>query len=461
HSQYQRDTQGAFHVRTAQQLSRQDNRQGHLTQHAMQWAYGGLRMGGRSYYALDLSQFSAQQPHRIQLQFHIDPERESVHHAQGSTHYPQLRHMGQSWSKPTVGYVYWQGKRRLVMAVGGGYDTGYEQSNYHQTNQQGAGIYLFDAMTGELLWWASANHRQSTSADVIAATDGDVHHLKYSVVSPIQAIDSNQDGVWDRLYFADLAGQAFRVQLSQSHQAQRPFTAMVQRILNEYRADGLSPRFYHAPSVSAHSNAQGQFLAVAWSSGDYSSLWAKSPVTAHDGVYVLHEPLAKGAISQNDTQALMPLQQLSEQNQSSSRGWFYRYASVAGEIKGIASPYVRQNRLYIPVYRQATASCEPTLGQSELLQLCMPWGVCGGLNATTLPALLPQQVQRITLGQGIWPLQWAMATHEQRLSISQQNGKNANAEFCKTPAGLGHAACLQLQPMAQLRILKWSQANGL
>jgi type IV pilus assembly protein PilY1 len=128
--------------------------------------------------------------------------------------------MGQSWSKPTLGYVNWNGKRKLVMIVGGGYDAGgddgdglkangirtgyagYETYNYKQETSLnsdgtekkiGAGIYMFDADTGDLLWNADSTNNPS---------------LKYSVASQIRSVDRNNDGIIDHIYFGDLAGQA-------------------------------------------------------------------------------------------------------------------------------------------------------------------------------------------------------------------------------------------------------------
>ena len=100
--------------------------------------------------------------------------------------------MGQSWSKPTLTWINWKGTKKLVMLVGGGYDAeglptsitimpettaaeraakqakikyyrGYEYNDYAQTNKIGSGVYMFDALDGSLLWWASANATVHTS----------------------------------------------------------------------------------------------------------------------------------------------------------------------------------------------------------------------------------------------------------------------------------------------------------
>lgn len=70
-----------------------------------QWVYGGLRMGGRSYYALDLTDLdnSVAKP---KVKFHIDPASSSVkrltYDKDGNPQlsekiYDALANMGQSW----------------------------------------------------------------------------------------------------------------------------------------------------------------------------------------------------------------------------------------------------------------------------------------------------------------------------------------------------------------------------
>lgn len=73
-------------------------------------------MGGRSYYALDLTDISSTDNNSVpKLKFRINPS---------ATSSGPLSYMGQSWSKPNITWVNWKGKRKLVMFVGGGYDMG-------------------------------------------------------------------------------------------------------------------------------------------------------------------------------------------------------------------------------------------------------------------------------------------------------------------------------------------------
>ncbi|MEG0407038.1 MAG: hypothetical protein RR563_12395, partial [Acinetobacter sp.] len=253
-----------------------------------QWVYGGMRMGGRSYYALDLTNIDSPK-----LKFHIDPTTGKVYSkaSPNGKKFAPIENMAQSWSKPKLDYVNWQGKRKLVMFVGGGYDAGgdhgdglyannirtgyagYEKYNYPQDNKKGSGVYMFDADTGDLLWYADSTQPTTptdpsegngtvTDETIAHAVNGD---LKYSIATDIKTIDRDNDGVVDHLYFGDLAGQAFRVDFQNDGKADG-FDSQVTKILNLHQADGTSPRFYMAPVFTAHHSAhkkEGADVVVA------------------------------------------------------------------------------------------------------------------------------------------------------------------------------------------------------
>ncbi|EPC8873033.1 PilC/PilY family type IV pilus protein, partial [Acinetobacter baumannii] len=265
-----------------------------ITLKGLQWVYGGLRMGGNSYYALDLADINSPK-----LKFHIDPLNQKVYANDSSTTFEALKYMGQSWSKPTLGYVKFGGQKKLVMFVGGGYDTGYETPAYNQTNGKGAGVYMFDANNGDLLWWSSANASAGGGADAYTQNND----LKYSVVSQINAVDRDSDGLIDHLYFGDLGGQVFRVDLNNNavganaETQKANFATHVVRVLNQHVDDGTSPRFYEMPSFSVHHADSGLLGVVALSSGNRSSplsgvTGTNNPIastSASDGVFVIFD----------------------------------------------------------------------------------------------------------------------------------------------------------------------------
>lgn len=259
--------------------------------------------GGNSYYALDLSDLDTPR-----LKFHIDPVNAKIYKSSTTaTDVTALSHMGQSWSKPTIAYVNFGGEKKLVMFVGGGYDAGYENAAYNQENSKGAGVYMFDANTGDLLWWTSANATALKGAEAYTNASANEINMKYSVVSQINAIDRDNDGLVDHLYFGDLGGQAFRVDLNNNATGNNAsakksnFAKRVVRLFNEHAVSGASPRFYEMPSFSIHDGDNGYVAAVAFSSGNRSSPLSGAAATsgtsnqaglttsAVDGVFVVYD----------------------------------------------------------------------------------------------------------------------------------------------------------------------------
>jgi len=441
-----------------------------------QWVYGGLRMGGRSYYALDLTDLdnSVAKP---KIKFHIDPATSSVKRLgfdkDGKPElktktYTALANMGQSWSKPKLDYINWKGERKLVMFVGGGYDAGgldgdglyengvrtgyagYEYHNYKQaepscstgnlrcsTEKRGSGVYMFDADTGDLLWYADSTNGES-GIDHVKNED-----LKYSVVSEIKTIDRNNDGVVDHIYFGDLAGQAFRIDFKNAGGS--TFDSQVTKILNLHKTDGKSPRFYYMPVFTAHHSAGklegGNIVVASFVSGNKSApllATSDSPTAtgqsnstglSYDAVYALYEydihpngsyypttrtaakTLATSAESAatatpNKTKLRLLTDIINNKTATASKGakidpssgwggWYYPFNKnfteaqketstvTVGEgiVKGITPLVAMEGNLYVTMYDASatgtTSSCGAGVkGDSFTQRLCLPTGVC-------------------------------------------------------------------------------------
>lgn len=356
-----------------------------------QWLYGGLRMGGKSYYSLDLSSVTSTTG-KPKLKFKITPSGTC------STTNP-LGCMGQSWSKPTITWVNWQGKRKLVMLVGGGYDKRYENSvDYSPSGtDEGAGIYMFDADDGSLLWWASANVGATNSAK-----NKSYHaNLNRSVVGGIKAVDRNADGITDHLYFGDLGGQLWRVDLSNHINAGvlgstgEDFAKHVVRILDMSGTD--APRFYSTPTFTIHNSNNTTFGAVSIGSGNLTyPMSAKDNAT--DAVYVIYDKdvarrnlmvlkdsspstelytkdvktSASGGtrlIKNVDGNSSVPL---------SNGGWYY----VPGSSKRILNdPVAIDSDLYVSIFDATkditNVGCSGGVrGESKVSQFCLPFGQC-------------------------------------------------------------------------------------
>lgn len=475
---------------TVKDSGRKDSDDKDLNQKGLQWVYGGLRMGGRSYYGLDLGNITSPS-----LKFHIDPANSKVINSAGTaTTYPELGFMGQSWSKPTLTYVNWGGTRRLVMLVGGGYDAGYENPAYEQINKKGAGVYMFDAGDGELLWWASANVGTSTDETTDSGTIGtNDDNLKYSVVSQINAIDRDGDGLSDILYFGDLGGQAFRVDINNKATTIGSFAQRIVRLYADHQTDGTSPRFYEMPSFSVHKGVDGLFGVVALSSGNRSSPLAGTntvggvPVTtktANDAVYVIYDndvarddlyalkkplrtsPASAGVSLTNATFANLKAGILqttvSDNTRTYNGGWKYQYSKTAGKYKGFNELYALDGMLYVNVYHKDGAgisgSCgSGVIGDTELYQFCLPTGKCSFYdsdNSITSPSKVIQGggILGATLGQGF-------NNNSSDTGIVVKRPGGVDELDCNSAVNKNKPECQLFDNGAKLRQLRWYESR--
>lgn len=253
------------------------------------YAYGGLRMGGKGLYGLDLT--DKENPDML---FSIDDQT------------PGFERMGQIWVKPVVAKIKigtdTKGGSidREVLIFGGGYDMCYEstlfklndgnKANTECANKQmteGNAVYMVDSETGDLV--ASWTKDKTINSNTKTTIDG-LTHMKHSVVGGITALDRNNNGYVDHLYFTDLGGQLFRIDLielsGKTHNKKdkkditNDITRGVVRVFDaNANANGnmanshVSYRFYEAPVVSFYTNPDDaqRFAVINLASGDRSS----------------------------------------------------------------------------------------------------------------------------------------------------------------------------------------------
>lgn len=144
------------------------------------WAFFGLRRGGNSYYALDITN-----PDDPKLMWQIDDNK---------TGFGEL---GQSWSKPVLSYIPVNGEKP-VLFFGAGYSTNKDLPGVRTEDGEGRGMFIVDAQTGSLIW---------------RLTPDNGYKGKHSVAGAIAVMDSDIDGYTDRAYFADTGGSVWRVDM--------------------------------------------------------------------------------------------------------------------------------------------------------------------------------------------------------------------------------------------------------
>lgn len=347
-----------------------------------QWLYGGLRMGGSSYYALDLSDVTSAGG-TPKLKFRIDPK--------SALAYSPLSYMGQSWSKPTLTWVNWKGTRKLVMLVGGGYDNAYESLTFNPSSSidQGAGVYMFDANDGSLLWWSSANVSSGSKLN----TETYAANMKRSVVSQIKAVDRNNDGLADHLYFGDLGGQVWRVDINASNKAgdTENFAKRAVRILDMSSAANV-PRFYTTPTFTIHNSVNGYFGVITIGSGNLS--FPMSADNQNDALYVIYDKdVAKRNLSVLKDSELSTVdistselkgKQLVKNTDGNievpltSGGWYY---PLVTKNRILNDNIAIDNDLYVSVFDSTVdiddVDCVGGVrGKSVAKQFCLPFGQC-------------------------------------------------------------------------------------
>jgi type IV pilus assembly protein PilY1 len=207
--------------------------------------YFGMGRGGGGYYALDVTDKDAPQ-----YMWHIN-----------ST---QLPGAGQSWSAPTIARVNVNGasqnSQKLVLVLGGGYDATQDNAGY-QTDTVGNRVYIVDAVTGALLWSAG-----------LTGTDLNNARMVHSIPAAVTVLDTNSDGLSDRMYAGDTGGQVWRWDITNGNPRASLVAGSVIASVGSHDESPHVPannrRFYNAPDVAAIQQPGGApFLNIGIGSG--------------------------------------------------------------------------------------------------------------------------------------------------------------------------------------------------
>lgn len=269
-------------------------------------------------------------------------------------------------------------------------------------SNKGAGVYIFDAITGALLW----NARAGINNNDITTTDVKDTNLKYSVVSQIKAFDRDADGLVDNLYFGDLGGQIFRVDLNNTYNTVTSDFGRVNRLAD---FSSLNQRFYEMPSLSIHENNGKRFGVISIASGNRSF-----PLNVSNGadnrIYALYDYDIASSNLFNSTftktsdlteASLLNWADITKANVTqltgnTKKGWYYTLRKTGtadeavntGTVKALNGYLVVANTakfsdLYVSLYnpnhnssQQPNACTGGITGSSVVKRLCLPYGVC-------------------------------------------------------------------------------------
>jgi type IV pilus assembly protein PilY1 len=216
----------------------------------------GMRRGGSDYYALDLTPGSKLTDNTTAITpkflWKISPSTTG------------FSRMGQTWSKPRMATIQTTSGYMKVLVFGGGYDpnldNGFGTAATSNQDNLGNALYIVNPADGSLILSISGT---GSGANIIAP------NMHYSIPSRITIMDSDGDGVDDRLYFGDTGGQMWRVDLHGDIKLSGSGvqgTTVVGRLASISTAGGSPPvderRIFEPPAVvqvkdSTYSNAAG------------------------------------------------------------------------------------------------------------------------------------------------------------------------------------------------------------
>jgi len=408
------------------------------------YVYGGLRQGGKGLYGLNVSKLDS-------------PEMLFSLAAAGD-----YRALGKVWSEPVSGKIkVGTGRNSIkdVIIFGGGYDECYEDPtfrldasdnafpNCNKTMADGNAVYIADAKTGDVIWSVSGRTSGASGKHI------QVPEMKHSVVSKITTLDRDDDGMIDHLYFGDLGGQLFRVDLRNGQAISgstgiNNFTRRIVKVLDGNSGtlveEGLQRRFYGQPSVSFYKDQSVLFALVNIASGDRSNPISRlrndipnesdrlfgiiDRDIASPGLYGEDEnvTLATKNLTSNDLTEL-PFNQNSTSvtkagvkapmrpNVAASQGWFYPLTQFDGNSKvknvksmgdGMAIGGLYYMTAYSPEmkYDETSGCAAQIVGGSERQMYCLPYGICEQEDTTKDDSSLNGTGGFVRAGKGIQEL---------------------------------------------------------
>lgn len=326
--------------------------------------YFGLRRGGSSYYALDVSDPS------------VPPIlRWKVSRTEGG----DFDHLALSFSEPVVGRVKYAATAQDVVVFAGGYNGGWKadfsakigKDAGADTDDIGNAIYIVNARSGALIWKAVAGTTGVSSNRHFEHSD-----LLHSIPSTVTALRDNSGNI-HRLYVGDTGGALWRVDLppgdAHDHRAKNwSLSKLAELGTNEPDGDR---RFFHAPDVVQVRGADGQpFDGILIASGDRAD--PRKTSVLNELFYLKDYLLSSGDPATRSRQALQRSDLLSRSDcvlgsesaceGAAHNGWRIELKQP-GE-KGLSSPLTVGGKVFFTSFVAPTkgAACEPDLGRGLL-----------------------------------------------------------------------------------------------
>src|SRR5690554_978631 len=368
------------------------------------YLYIGMRRGGSSYYALDVSDRD-----NPKLLWQINGKN----YQDGPT--TGFESLGQTWSKMIPIDIMWEGNKKKALIFSGGYDIAEDNKLTRTDHSVGNAIYMVDAKTGDLLWKAGKSGAHLN-----------IPEMKSAIVGDVVAIDDNSDGYVDLLYVADLGGRVFRIDFDQSETSASAYaTGGMIADLGKSSDQINHVRFYNSLDViysKAFSYVESTDTGTNMVNGkpryvlSIGSGYRAHPLdnSATDHFYVLFDYNTEGPALGSDgkpTYSSITRSQLQKFTLTGSgkaitpslatNNGFYVELINAGNSKGgekvLSDSLTLDNTIYFTTFRPSSgtmsSSCAADTGQSRLYKLSLKPGVSSlAVEDINIPGIAPKPV---------------------------------------------------------------------
>lgn len=324
------------------------------------YLYVGMRRGGRSYFAYDITDINTPK-----FLWKVEG---------GSEDFGAL---GQSWSKPLLTTVRFNdgsnAVNRTVLFFGGGYDPRQDNASVRSPDEMGHAVYMVDAVSGELLWEAKKGATGNAE---------DVPSMLYSIPTQLAGADINGDGVLDTLFYGDMGGQLFRTDFDSTGSktlAEFSSTALIATLSDDTAAGAR--RFYHAPDIALTRNGTDLYLTVVIGSG-----YRAHPLdtTIVDRFYAIKQPIftpgSNVNLTENDlydatenevqvgedpTDEEVAAAAAAKAALKTAKGWYITMENTGEKV--LSRPTVIEGTILFTTYEPAAGvvGCTPVAGQNR------------------------------------------------------------------------------------------------
>lgn len=327
------------------------------------WLFVGLRRGGKSYYALDISN-----PESPKLMWTIDKSGD-------------FAELGYTFSNPRVGMIDTGSGPVAVLMFAGGYDTNKDdRSGVGTDDSEGNAIYVVNAETGNLIWKARGGTGGSS------ATVFEHPGLVDSIPSALTVADTNGNGLIDRMVVGDTGGNVWRADLAGTNTADWKLTllASVGRHAGGSSGKSSDRRFFHRPDLVQTKDDDGLFDAVLLGSGDRADPLDLGGTAGNFFYMIKDRATAAGAgtntgIEHADFADVTDncLQEGSDCNLDLQAGWRLQMESTGEKI--LATPLTMSGSVfftsYLPQGASSSSVCAPSEGAGRLYAVSLQTAV--------------------------------------------------------------------------------------